>query len=85
MLLFFCDARAITIANDEQKIENPHPVMYAVVSGDYSEYKIVPLCSSEESAVAKCEAKNELGNGYDVRHRLTGHGDGSEVIMRCCI
>lgn len=55
------------MTNDEQKIENSNPVMYVVVYGDYSDYKIVSLWSSEELAVAECEAQKGLGKGYDFR------------------
>ena len=48
---------------NEEKIENVSPVMYVVVSGEYSEYSIVSVWSSEEEALAECKR----AEGSDLR------------------
>jgi hypothetical protein len=55
------------MTTNEEKIENPNPVMYVVVSGEYSDYSIVSLWSSKQAAKDECELLNGSGMGYDFR------------------
>jgi hypothetical protein len=59
--------RIIIIMMNAEKIEKPMSVMYVVVSGEYSDFKIVSLWSSKEAARAECELLDGSGLGYDFR------------------
>lgn len=50
-----------------EKVENVSPVMYVVVSGDYSDYGIVSLWSSKQAALDECELLEGDGDSYDYR------------------
>ena len=50
-----------------EKVEDVSPVMYVVVSGDHSDYKIVSVWSSKQAALDECELLDGDSDGYDYR------------------
>lgn len=67
---------------DEEKIENVSPLMYVVVSGEYSDYSIVSVWSSKEAALTEC--KRAAGSDLRVEEYFlnTPQSDGARRQLR---
>lgn len=55
----------------DEKSEKSVPVMYVVVTGDYSDYRIVSLWSSKKAAQDECELlEGDMGSDFRVEEWL---------------
>lgn len=55
----------------DEKSEKSVPVMYVVVTGDYSDYRIVSLWTSKQAARDECELlEGEMGSDFRVEEWL---------------
>lgn len=55
----------------DEKSEKSVPVMYVVVTGDYSDYRIVSLWSSKKAAWDECELlEGDMGSDFRVEEWL---------------